>query len=86
MKNNTVMTIIGHIAINVIRIFSILIAFAVIEVPVLSIAWALGADDEIRAVIMIAFFLPMCKFAWMIYNVIIHLIIAYDKKNKRRGA
>ena len=86
MKNSIITTIIGHISIMAIRIFSILIAFVAIELPILVGAWLLGADDEIRATIMVALFVPMCWFAWKIFNVIISLIIEYDKRNKRKGA
>ena len=87
MKNNTtIMTIIGHMAIFIIRTFSILVAFATVEFPILVGAWALGADDEIRATIMVALFIPMCWVAWKLFNLIISLIIEYDKKNKRKGA
>ena len=84
MKNNTVTTIIGHVAIIAIRIFSILMSFMAIELPILVGAWLLGADDEIRATIMVALFFPMCYMAWKLFNVIISLIIEYDKRNKKR--
>ena len=86
MKSSIITTIIGHVAIFFIRTFSIIVAFMAIEFPVLVSAWLLGADDEIRATIMVALFFPMCWFAWKLFTIIINLIIAYDKKNKRKGA
>ena len=85
MKNNTtIMAIIGHVAIFFIRTFSIMVAFMAIEFPVLVGAWLLGADDEIRATIMVTLFIPMCWFAWKVFNIIISLIVNYDKRNKKR--
>lgn len=86
MKNSIITTIIGHVAIMAIRIFSILVSFMAIEFPILVSAWVLGADDEIRATIMVALFIPMCWVAWKLFNLIISIIIEYDKKNKRKGA
>lgn len=86
MKNSIITTIIGHVAIFFIRVFSILIAFAAIEFPVLVSAWLLGADDEIRATIMVALFFPMCYMARKLFTIIISLIVNYDKRNKRKGA
>ena len=86
MKNSIITTIIGHISIMAIRIFSILIAFVAIELPILVGAWLLGADDEIRATIMVALFVPMCWVAWKLFSIIISLIVNYDKRNKRKGA
>ena len=85
MKNSIITTIIGHVAIMAIRIFSILVSFMAIEFPILVSAWVLGADDEIRATIMVALFIPMCWVAWKLFNLIISIIIEYDKKNKRKG-
>ena len=86
MKNSIIMSVIGHVAINVIRIFSILVAFCIMELPWLTLAYIAGADNDMRSAILAALFLPMCGMAYIIYNVIINLIIMYDKKNKRKGA
>ena len=86
MKNSIITTLIGHVAIFFIRTFSIIVAFMAIEFPVLVSAWLLGADNEIRATIMVALFLPMCWVAWKLFNIIIALIVNYDKRNKRKGA
>lgn len=86
MKNFIIMSVIGHIAINVIRIFSIIVGFIITELPWLTLAYIAGADNDMRAAILAAMFLPMCGIAYVIYNIIINLIIAYDKKNKRKGA